>query len=354
MKHILATLAMAMLAIAPAKAQTEVESFVPGSTLEGVNYFLPRTALRLVVEAEKTVVRPGEMHKYAFKYLRLNDVPTAETTVWRIKSVRVQPYGVPDTKKAFNIKVKSKTIAPLVSLTRDGILLAINQEAQETMLPAIPADVPAPALANPRDFMNQEMLTATSTAKQAELCAQEIYDIRESRNALTRGEADNMPKDGQQLQLMLAQLDAQSAALEQLFKGTTQTSTHYFTLNVIPTEEKQQIAFRFSQLLGVVDKDDLSGAPVYLSISPVAQLPKAVQDEAVAKKKDKMEKGVYYNVPVREAVKVFDARNTYFEMECPMGQFGTTEVLADVLFNKNVSTRVSFWQENGGVQKLEQ
>ena len=37
-----------------------------------------------------------------------------------------------------------------------------------------------------------------------------------------------------------------------------------------------------------------------------------------------------------------------------MGQFGTTEVLADVLFNKNVSTRVTFWQENGGVQKLEQ
>lgn len=345
---------MAVLAVVPAKAQTEVETFVPGSTLEGISYFLPRTALRLVVEAEKTVVRPGDLHKYAFKYLRLNDVPTEETTVWRIKSVSVQPYGVPDSKKAYSIKVKSKTIAPLVSLTRDGILLAINQEAQESVLPTIPNGVAAQALPNPRDFMNQEMLTATSTAKLAELCAQEIYDIRESRNALTRGEADNMPKDGQQLQLMLAQLDAQSTALEQLFKGTVQTSTHFFSMAFVPTEEKQQLVFRFSQLLGVVDKDDLSGAPVYMSISPIAQLPKAVQDEAAAKKKEKMEKGVYYNVPVREAVKVFDARQTYCEMECAMGQFGTTEILSDALFNKNVSTRVSFWQENGGVMKLEQ
>ena len=35
--------------------------------------------------------------------------------------------------------------------------------------------------------------------RQAELVAKEIYSIRESKNALLRGEADNMPKDGAQL-----------------------------------------------------------------------------------------------------------------------------------------------------------
>ena len=46
-------------------AQTQIEKFVPGSTLEGVSYFLPRTALRVVVKAEKKTVTPGEFNMYA-------------------------------------------------------------------------------------------------------------------------------------------------------------------------------------------------------------------------------------------------------------------------------------------------
>ena len=42
-----------------AVAQTEVSPYVPGATVEGVTYYLPRTALRLVVVAEKQVYTPG-------------------------------------------------------------------------------------------------------------------------------------------------------------------------------------------------------------------------------------------------------------------------------------------------------
>ena len=45
-----------MLTCALSKAQTEVGNFIPGSTLAGVNYFLPQTALRITVVAEKSVV----------------------------------------------------------------------------------------------------------------------------------------------------------------------------------------------------------------------------------------------------------------------------------------------------------
>ena len=43
---------------------------------------------------------------------------------------------------------------------------------------------------------------ASSTAKMAELVAKEIYNIRESKNALLRGQADNTPSDGAQLKIM--------------------------------------------------------------------------------------------------------------------------------------------------------
>jgi hypothetical protein len=109
-----------------ATAQTEVEPFVPGSTVEGITYFLPRTAFRITVIAEKTTVKPGDYYKYADRYLRLKDVPTEESVTWSLKSITLEPYGKPDASKAYSIKLKSKTVAPLVGLSREGILLSIN------------------------------------------------------------------------------------------------------------------------------------------------------------------------------------------------------------------------------------
>lgn len=54
--------------------------------------------------------------------------------------------------------------------------------------------------------------------KMAELAANEIYDIRENRSLLAKGQADFMPKDGTQLKMMMEQLDKQEAGLLMLLK----------------------------------------------------------------------------------------------------------------------------------------
>ena len=105
-----------------------------------------------------------------------------------------------------------------------------------------------------------------------------------------------MPKDGAQLKLMLDQLTMQETALTQLFKGTVDTSTEVFTIELTPAEfTDRMVLFRFSEKVGVVDNDDLSGEPVYLSLKNMNTLPQPVVDEKAAKKKGKMEEGVYYN-----------------------------------------------------------
>ena len=289
---------MLLAAALAAQAQTVVENFVPGSTLEGISYFLPRTAVRITVTAQKTVTRPGDFNKYAERYLRLTGVPQAESTEWELLSVKMEPFGKPDKEKAYSIKVKSKTVAPLVGLSRDGLLLGINTEVEEEVLPPLPQGEKGPEPVNPRSFMTQEILAAGSTAKMAELCAQEIYDLRESRNALIKGEADNTPKDGAQLKLMLEQLDQQTNALQSLFAGTKQTSTEVFSLNYDPTKEAgRDLLFRFSRKLGVVDADDLAGEPVYISVERMESLPEAQPDEQTAKKKEKLERGVWNVMP---------------------------------------------------------
>lgn len=336
-----------------ATAQTEVATYVPGSTIEGVTYYLPRTALRLIVTAEKQVYTPGEFCKYADRYLRLPNVAQQGSIRWNIKSISMLPYGVPDAQKVYNIPLKKRTVAPLVGLTKDGILLSINAESQEEQLPAVPKGTGAPKHLNPRDYMNQSILSAGSNAKIAELTAEEIYDIRDSRTALIKGEADNMPKDGAQLKIMLDQLTMQETALTQLFKGTTDVSTEVFTIELTPTEfTDRMVLFRFSEKLGVVDNDDLSGEPVYLSLKNMNTLPQPVVDEKASKKKEKMEQGVYYNVPEQVAVSVFNSSKEFCKGEFPMGQFGNVEILSNLLFDKKTTTQVTFHQSNGAIKNL--
>ena len=187
----------------------------------------------------------------------------------------------------------------------------------------------------------------------AELCAQEIYDIRDSKNSLVRGEADNTPKDGAQLKLMLDQLDKQASVLESLFSGTKQTDTEVFSFFYDPQQEtNRDILFRFSGKLGVLDADNLAGEPVIASVKAMEAIPTAVPNEETAKKRAKMEHGVYYNIPVRTKIKVTYGGQEFVSMETPMAQFGIVEILSNTLFDKKTTTQVTFFQETGGTKDI--
>ena len=94
--------------------------------------------------------------------------------------------------------------------------------------------------------MTEEILIAGSTAKMAELVAKEIYNIRESKNSLTRGQADYMPKDGAALKLMLDNLDEQEQAMMQMFAGTTDRIEKSFTIRIKPEADmKEKRSFPF-------------------------------------------------------------------------------------------------------------
>lgn len=267
--------AFALLLSLSASAQTRVSGYAPGQNEEGVTYFLPQTTLSITVVAEKTVFTPGDFCRYAEKYLRLTGVSAQAYEQWKIKEVKVVPVGTPDKDQAYTIELKDKTVAPLVELTPDGILKAIN--THNTLAEGSgeePASETPQAPVNPRDYMTEEILMAGSTAKMAELTAKEIYNIRESKNSLTRGQADYMPTDGESLKIMLANLNRQEAALLQLFEGTTVTETKKFNLTLLPTGNiDKEVLFRFSKRLGVVGANNLAGEPVYVSLEIEIRFP---------------------------------------------------------------------------------
>ena len=102
----------------------------------------------------------------------------------------INSEGERDTSKFYVAPVDSKHNIQTLELDDNGVLLAINAEPKQIKerVPFKPAPKPAPL--NPRDYMNEDVLSAGSSAKMAELCALEIYDIRDSRSLLSKGQAD--------------------------------------------------------------------------------------------------------------------------------------------------------------------
>lgn len=334
-------------------AQTQVSDYRPGLTEEGITYFLPSTCVRVAITAKKVHHKPGEFCQFAERFLRLKNVAQTEYDEWTIQQVNLSSYGVADKQKAYTVKLKAKTSAPFVGLSEDGRLLSINTEAPQEKELVKPSVVKEKASSvDPSSFKTQEILHAGSSSKMAELTANEIYDIRENRALLSKGQADFMPKDGEQLRLMLANLDEQEEGLLKLFTGTTTTETHTFVLDLQPKgETEKMLLFRFSKYLGIVANDDPAGVPYYVEIKDLHTLPETTVDPQMKPKK-KVE-DVRYAIPGRVNVRVFNDTDEFVSQSFPMAQFGKVEHLGGELFNKKNTTRITFYPETGGIQKLE-
>ena len=351
MKRFLSVLFAIRYSLFTLTAQTVTVPYQPGVTSEGVVYFLPKTAILITVQIEKTTYTPGDFCKYADRYLRLKDVSDEPTVTYRITGIRQEAVSTADTKKRFAVKFDPKTVAANIALSDDGVLLAINATPKPIPLQQPFKSAVRPEPINPRQYMSEEILAAGSTAKMAELTAQDIYEIRESRNLLVRGQADNMPKDGVQLNLMLNQLDKPDRSLTSLFSGTIQKDTLEKTMTIVPNKEsKQSLLFRFSKKLGLVDDDDLAGVPYYIMIEDLHAIPMPDPEE---KKKQKQEEGVYVNVPGKMKASIYNAEGVIVTNEFPAAQFGNVELLSGALFNKRYTTHLWINPVSGAIDRLE-
>ena len=337
-------------------AQTVSSFYQPGVTAEGAVYFLPKTAVRVTVEVEKTTYTPGDLCQYAERYLRLRDVSPTPSVGYRITAIRQEPVAVADTTKRYAVKFDPRTSATNIRLSDDGVLVGINTEVrgekQEVRDYTQPKNNSLTSKLNPRQFMSEDALAAGSTSKMAELIAQDIYEIRDSRNQLVRGQADNMPKDGEQLRLMLNQLNLQDRALTSLFAGTTVSDTTRHTFLIVPDKPMaREVLFRFSQKLGLVDVDDLAGVPYYINIEDLSTVP--APEPVDPKKKLKPVSGIFVNVPGRLRSVISQAQRQVIASEFPAGQFGNVELLSGSLFNKRYTTRLWLNPLSGAIERLD-
>lgn len=355
-----ALLTVLLLSGLTSAAQTNVSAYTPGVSTEGVVYYLPKTAVNVNITIEKSSYTPGELHQYADRYLRISNISKAEDIHYNIKNVNLDTEGLPDASKAYHIKFTPKSVAPLVNLTEDGILLSINTTSTSQENANSATTTKKNTAINPRDFMTEEMLMTGSKAKLAELAAKEIYNIRESRNLLLRGQSENTPKDGEAMRIILDGMQKQEDALLQLFIGTTKTELITKTFQVIPECNADKIVLgRFSRKLGLLHPDDLAGIPIYIDIKGSNTVAKPEEElhsnkkVKIKNKTDKME-GVVYCIPEKASIKVYTNSETLAEESIPISQFGNTETLSSTLFNKKNNIKVTLDPKTGALLKVEE
>ena len=319
----------------------------------GLVYSLPTTALEIEVTASHQVGKKGPYYLYAKKSIGAQNAVAEDYEKWQITDVKVRPYGVPDASTQYLMQLRP---GALTSLTVDsnGMLLAINKDVAS---PAAPDPAPKdqsvkwPTGNEYLDFVDEDFVASKSSAKQAQLLAESLMEVRESKLALTRGTADAMPADGKQMELMLASLGEQEAAITAAFTGTVTTEyvTRRFTF--VPEGDARQILIRLSDFAGFVDADDLSGDPVYIVIETLNQASLPVDAKGETKKLPK--NAVIYNIPGSAQVTLSTLGRTLYEKEIQMAQLGMTFGLDPTLFtDKKECSFAVFDPVTGALQEI--
>lgn len=322
----------------------------------GVIYTLPKTSFEITLLIKKSSYRRGDFYPYAQRYLGIDNPVIEDRVVYTLEDISVKNKGIPDKSNSFMLQFQPKSLEPFVYLREDGLIVSINTEPENETEGEKSLPQGENASVNPRRFLTQETLMAGSVAKQAELVARQIFDLRRSRTDILTGEAESMPPDGNAYKVVMDEINLQEKALTELFAGSLQTEYFDRTYTIVPDVENidKMVVARFSAKLGPVDADDLAGEPILLSLqnkTPEVNLQLSERD--LKRLETKLTEGVVYNIPGRALLNIEFRNKTITDMEADVVQYGSQDVLTKKMFdNIKKPIQVSFYPELGAIKQI--
>lgn len=328
--------ALAAGALFSVQAQSTNKLSASKATDYGIVYSLPITVLDITFETEFTQQQPGPFSNYANRTLNISDAITKPSLSAQLKSITIEPKGIPDVDNPWLLQLRNGQNMYVI-LDDNGVPIAINTEnipAQvKQALPVAQAAQPTPLeVPAAKQAITQEMTMSTSLSKRASLAADRIFELRDNRNDLISGQADNTPPDGQSMQLALDNLSAQEAALTAMFAGTEKKWTEVNTITFKPYDGhiKNVVIARLSPTDGIVDSQDLSGAPIYLSLETIAEGATPLNEKGEEKPFPK--NGVAYNIPGTAKITVTFDGKIVKSQQVELAQLGITYGLDPKIF----------------------
>lgn len=356
-KILLASAVVAALGVPCARAQQTRLLTAEKHNEYGLVYSLPLTALSIEVTARHEVRTAGPYWQYARKYIGTDKAISNNSDTWTVTSVSVTPYGVPDSGRQYLMQLKPGAVTT-ICVGADGMLLAVNKHVDDPQPQVAPEGTRTQPggseRIDPREYLqyvDEDFIASQSTAKQAQMLAESLMEIRDAKISLTRGTADTMPTDGRQLELMLNSLAHQEAAMTAAFLGTLETETVTRTYTYVPDEEGSQILFRMSDFAGFVGSDNYAGAPVYINVQVTnrGEMPLDAKGEPKKLPKD----AVMYCVPGSAEVALTLDDDVLYRREFDFAQYGLEFGLNPALFtDRKAPSFATFDPATGALREI--
>ena len=316
-----------------------------------VVYYMPKTELVVRLDYEIVEQTPGMFYQYAKRYLGAEEVITEASTQYNLLQISSYTEAKADLSRVYKVTAQKGIKNQSLTLTDDGRLLGYNIGGEIEDSPLRPADS-SPNLEEQTKLMPllEEQFVAGSVAKMAEGAAKQIYRLRETRLNLLAGDMEHVPADGVAMQLVLDELNKQEQALVELFVGTRVVKRSSYTLRYQPEESvEKEVICRLSQHTGIVDKNDLSGEPIYLSVDATKQsLRMSLAEDSKASAPSQL----YYNLPGNAVIRIEHKEKVMDMNEFPVAQWGVAIPFAAELFTKTTPV-ICINPQTGNIQSIQ-
>lgn len=345
-------------------------------------YVLPQTAFKIEVELEKTVNIPGPYKKYASEYLGVKTIIDEEKTEWKIVSININDFPIPDTSCYFLIKANSGSIVNKVDLSKEGFLISVNNpdfaktgnphsysliNNLETSNSSGFEELPVGKIEKIQYDTTYRLVTTdtstrripsykkyTSLKSEAELAkdaADYIIRIRKRRSKLFMGINGSLPT-GKALEIMIEELNRTEKEYLTLFQGMEVKEKQTYVYDFVPAPNmlnETTVLFRFSKEKGIIDKTASTGTPVLIQLTNLQNT--APIDSLYAKNaKLNTKNGLIYRIPASTKINLTLNKEVIAEKVSLVAQYGKLHSISSKILKKTKS--IEFYPDLGNIKSL--
>lgn len=330
---------------------------------DGIVYSLPRTGIRVYVEAEQEMFFHGPYYQYAEKYLGIKNARSSDFEKWTITRIKFDTFSEPDpdqVHKAFG------PVASMLNLSEDGVLVGINSKStspekkvytsdftsQINVPNEIWPDVSMHSFLTEIDTLPYNVWNNKPIEEKAKEAAHDITKLRKRKFQTLAANYDKLPPDGEAYKIMVKELDKIEREYVGLFIGKSTKKKHKYIFEVVPGEDngRNVVVFRFSSSGGVQTKENLSGKPVTLEFVPNRKL---IQNGSSAsnlnKGADAGKSGVYYRMPANGIIRLHNGEELA-SARVTMAQFGNVTAVPEGLLDGSYS--IEFHNVTGTIKSV--
>lgn len=329
----------------------------------GLIYTLPKTNLKIKVNALYTEVIPGPYARFAQKYLGIANAPTTKEGSWVIVEVTADTYHQADPKNFFVVEPSEDFAIDFLKVTHEGLIIpaaSSSFSSSQRLVKVSPqgegvnyVDLsPSPYIATEQTThysrvvqdstfvrvpVHRSVVVERTIEDKAKEAADFIFSLRKRRMELLAGDADFVA-EGQAAEAVLKEISRLEEEYLTLFTGKIFRAnvTHWFDYSPeAHGPDASSILFRFSDSRGVLPSSDLSGSPVLISLNVTDQWEgTSVLDQLITEKKGPRRDVVYYRMPVPVRVKVYDSKSEFLNQTLTFYQFGPMLRIPRELINR--------------------